>query len=157
MNVPFCWILWVAGLIRDIREIQSSISANRNGRIAAVCLCLAVRNNSLGPTYATVNTHHHTCLAAAVADRQIGCPVRRNLYVAMNAAALRCLSVINRHTRPIAGAKGSAELTRCGADRPRLSTVVNRLSLVNRIREDAQRGWQRARTNGFMISAGVRP
>src|ERR1044071_8115136 len=136
MNVPFCWILWVAGLIRDIREIQSSISANRNGRIASVCLCLAVRNNSLGPTYATVNTHHQTCLAAAVADWQIGCPIRGNLYVAMNAAALRRLSVINRHTGPIAGAKSSAHLTRCGADRPGLGAVVNRLTLVNGIREN---------------------
>src|ERR1041385_1992756 len=141
MNVPFCWILWVAGLIGDIRKIQSSISTNRNGGIASVRLCLAVRNNSLGPTYATVNTHHQTCLAAAVADGQIGCPIRRNFYVAVNAAALRCLSVVNRHTRPIAGAKGSAHLARCSADGPGLGTVVNRLALVNRIGKNAQRRW----------------
>src|SRR5690349_17415225 len=101
MNVPFCWILWVAGLIGDIREIQSSIDADRNGGIASVCLCLAVRNDSLGPTHATVSTHHQTRVTAAVADWQIGCPISRNFYVAVNAAALRCLSVINRHTRPI--------------------------------------------------------
>src|ERR1044072_4045361 len=141
MNVPFCWILWAAGLIGDIKEIQSSIRTNRHGGVASVCLCLTVRNDSLGPTYATVNTPHQTCLAAAVSDGQIGCPIRGNLYVAMNAAALRCLAVINTHTRPIACTKGSAHLARCGADGPGLGTVVNRLALVNRIRENAQRWW----------------